>query len=283
MSQRSWPWDSGAGANVLESDWGLMARWWLMPGAILSYLGGLQVVGDSSGKQVKVQTGAAWAYGAFYSNDAEYILGPFPDNASGNPRIDRVVVRFDWTTNTAVITHLAGTPAASPSPPSLAASPGTVWDLELAQVAIATGYTTIASGDVTDRRYDATPRSPLIGYATGSTADPTTTSTTNVALPDMTVNVVSGGGVLLVWFYTMWSIDAAGVQSRFYLSLDGVETLLGTPHCPNTSYQTPMTGLLLYTGVPAGAHQIQVRWSTVSNTLKAHGDQRRLLVMEGRV
>lgn len=135
-----------------------MTRWFMSPGVYLDYLNGLQCYGDSTGKQVKIKTGAGWAYGAFFLNDAEYVLGPIADNTSGNPRIDRVVVRFDWTLNTAAITLLVGTPAASPVPPSVANSPGVVWDLQLAQVAVAAGFVTITAGNVTDERANAVPR-----------------------------------------------------------------------------------------------------------------------------
>lgn len=169
MAERSFPFDAGPGGTVLENEWGQMAQWWLSPGVLIGYLNSLSVFADSSGKQVKIRSGTAWAYGTYYTNDAEFTLGPFPDNTSGNPRIDRVVVRFDWGANTAALTLLGGTPAASPVPPALETTPGVKWDLTLAQVAIANGYTTIAAGNVTDERYNAAPRIHdfIQGHSTG--------------------------------------------------------------------------------------------------------------------
>lgn len=160
MVRKALPYDAGTGSNVQESDWVLMTQWFMQPGVYLDALGGMQVYADSSGKQVKIHTGEAWAYGTFFYNtdSPDFILGPFPDNPSGNPRIDRVVLRFDWTTNSADFVLLVGTPAGSPTPPATATAPGVVWDLKLAQVNIASGYTTIAAGNVVDERVNAAPR-----------------------------------------------------------------------------------------------------------------------------
>lgn len=72
-------------------------------------------------------------------------------NASGNPRIDTVVIRVDYALQTARLTVLQGTPAASPSPPSLTQSAGIMWDLPLADIAVANGFTTLAQSTITPR------------------------------------------------------------------------------------------------------------------------------------
>ena len=93
----------------------------------------------------------------------------------------------------------------------------------------------------------------------------------------------SAGSTLLVFFRTQWSINAAGVQCRFYYAVDGgADVQLGLPHCPNISYQTCFSALFALTGLGAGSHTIKIRWSTVSNTLTAHGTDRNLLVVEVR-
>lgn len=158
MAQHYYPLEAGPGSIVSEDDWWQMAQWWMQPGVYLDYLNGLLVHATSSGREVKIKTGAATAYGLFFRNDAEYTLTGFAVNSSGNPRIDSVVVRFDWTSNTVTFFSVVGTPAGSPVPPTLALTPGGVWDLELARVAIANGYVTIADGDLTDRRVNAAPR-----------------------------------------------------------------------------------------------------------------------------
>lgn len=158
MAQFYFPFEAGAGSSVSENDWFLMAQWWMQAGVYLEYLNGMEVFADSTGRQVKIRTGLATAYGVTLYNNAEYTLTGFTLNGSGNPRIDVVVARFDWGANTVSFHIEPGSPAASPTPPVLALTPGGVWDLELAYIAIASGYVTIAPGDVTDRRVNAQPR-----------------------------------------------------------------------------------------------------------------------------
>lgn len=154
MAEFGFPMESGAGAQVSEDQWGLMSRWWMNPGVYLEYLGGLQVYADSTGRQVKVRTGGAWAYGAMYLNTAELIL-PIAVNA-GATRIDAVVVRFEWASDRVFLFVVAGSPGAGP--PILAQTPGVVWDLELARITVATGFITLGGGTVEDRRVNAAPR-----------------------------------------------------------------------------------------------------------------------------
>ncbi len=122
-----------------------------------------------------------------------------------------------------------------------------------------------------------------VGYAAGATAGPTTTSTSNADMPDMSVTLTTAGGDLLVFFYAMWSINAANVQARFYFQLDGgAEQLIGLPHEVSADYQLPIFGVTRYTGLSAASHTVKVRWSTVSNTLTARDTSRALLVVEVR-
>src|SRR4051794_16909018 len=95
----------------------------------------------------------------------------------------------------------------------------------------ATGFRALALGDL--------PAITQVGYAAGATSGPTTTSTSNVDMPDLSVTLTTAGGDLLVFFYAMVSVNATGIQSRYYFSLDGVETLIGLPHSPGTDYQFP--------------------------------------------
>jgi hypothetical protein len=91
---------------------------------------------------------------------AEVTIGA---NASGNPRIDRVVVRFvpkgQTTEGDFSFAVLEGTAAASPTAPSLTQS-SSAWEISLAQVAVANGAATISQGNVTDERPFCTPRYP---------------------------------------------------------------------------------------------------------------------------
>jgi hypothetical protein len=126
-----------------------MAALWLPTGVIKGYLNELQPYGDSSGRQVKVKTGKAWIAGVYYENDAEIILA-VTANSSGSTRLDRIVVRVNWTTNTCALLVVAGTPGAgtAPAPTNTA----TTWDLNLGYVTVVNGAATIAAADVKDER-----------------------------------------------------------------------------------------------------------------------------------
>lgn len=73
------------------------------------------------------------------------------DNASGNPRIDRIVARADYTNRLIEFDVLQGTPAASPTAPVLTQT-STTYEIALAQVAVANGFTTITDANITDER-----------------------------------------------------------------------------------------------------------------------------------
>lgn len=150
MTQSYFPFDNGSGANVTETQWSLMAQNWLSTGVIKGILNELQVYADSTGMQCKVKSGQAWMKGHFYQSDAEEVLAIATASAT-NPRIDRVIVRVDWTANTIQLAVLQGTPAASPTPPALTQN-SSRWEISLAQVYIVKSATTIASGNITDER-----------------------------------------------------------------------------------------------------------------------------------
>jgi len=108
------------------------------------YLNELAVSGSSS--PVAVASGVAVVYGLLYTNSASVNVAiPTP---SVNPRVDRVVLRADWTAQTVRVTRIAGSEATVPSAPSLTQTPNTTWDIPLAQVHITTGGTIT----VTDER-----------------------------------------------------------------------------------------------------------------------------------
>jgi hypothetical protein len=162
MAETYHPFDAGAGANIVEAQWRAMARHWVHGGSgvLATELNKLSTIGDSTGMQVKVDTGRAWVAGHFYENDAQRTLA-IEANSSGNPRIDRVVVRADFTANTITATIIKGTPAGSPTAPAITQSTS-VWDIPLAQVAVANGAVTIAAGNVTDERMLVSPTLPAM-------------------------------------------------------------------------------------------------------------------------
>lgn len=169
MTSVAFPFDAGAGANSQEAQWMQMARYWRLTGVIpntgLSSTAGslndpqvlaseLSVFADSSGMQVKLHYGRAWIQGVYYDLPSadEGLPLAIAGNSSGNPRIDRVVLRLDWTANTVTPTVITGATAASPTAPALVQTFASSWDLPLAQVRVASGLATVASNLVDDER-----------------------------------------------------------------------------------------------------------------------------------
>lgn len=149
MSESSWPFDSG---SVTETTWSRMARVWGGTG-IVGYAAGTsaQVYGDSSGMQVKIRAGQAQVRGHHWYSDAE-VTKSIGANSSGNPRIDRIVLRLDPSANTLALAVLAGTPGSSPAAPALTQTDSGTYELSLAQVYVANGASTISAGNVADER-----------------------------------------------------------------------------------------------------------------------------------
>ncbi|MFE1842030.1 tail fiber domain-containing protein [Streptomyces sp. NPDC059515] len=110
--------------------------------------GGFQVIGDSSGMQVKVNPGFALIRGhAVQSTDTEIV--PI-DAASTSVRIDRVVLRLDPSANSITLAVVKGTPGGGA--PALTQSDTGVYDFPLAAVTVGIGVATIAATAVTSER-----------------------------------------------------------------------------------------------------------------------------------
>jgi hypothetical protein len=107
---------------------------------------------DTPAKTVKVNIGFVVIQGGMYQVDAAETL-TIDDNSAGNPRIDRIVSRIDYTNRKIEMAVLKGTATASPSVPSLTRD-ASKYELALAQVAVANGFTTIVNANITDERGD---------------------------------------------------------------------------------------------------------------------------------
>ena len=106
-----------------------------------------------TGLSVEIQPGAALIEGAIYKVEpggGNVSLG-IAGNSSGNPRIDRVIIRFNITGNTIAAAILQGTPAGSPTAPALTRTTST-YEISLAQVAVANGAVSIITANITDER-----------------------------------------------------------------------------------------------------------------------------------
>ena len=145
MAQTSFPWpgDSGAGgtgdcgpytANIW-SDWyeALFTSNSVDESVIPNVLNELAVSGSAT--PLSVASGWALVNGKWYKNTAATTLAIATPVAS--TRIDRVILRVDYATQTVRLVLLAG--AEGGAAPTLTQTDGTTWEVSLAQASITTG------------------------------------------------------------------------------------------------------------------------------------------------
>lgn len=108
---------------------------------------------------VEVKIGGALVNGRLYENTASVnlVIGA---NASGNVRIDTVVLRVDYVAQTVRLVTLQGTPAASPARPALTQNT-TTYEIPLADIAVANGFATLAQSTISQRQRS------IIGHSSG--------------------------------------------------------------------------------------------------------------------
>lgn len=112
--------------------------------------------------QVKVGAGYAMIKAKYFKADADNVL-TLDAADPANARIDRVVLTLNYAARNITLNVKKGTPAQSPTAPTLSRTEGVIWEISLADIAVAAGTTAITAADITDTRPDST----LCGYITG--------------------------------------------------------------------------------------------------------------------
>lgn len=168
MTQTSAPWEGLLVGDAINAPYSALewAAFWnklhgvgssypnygIVPGTGDGTYDSLQVF-TSSGAVIEVKPGSALVNGQLYTSSAAEQL-TVAANASGNARIDTAVLRADYTAQTIRLVLKQGTPAASPARPSLTQS-ASLWEIPLADVAVANGFSSIVASNITDRRRSA--------------------------------------------------------------------------------------------------------------------------------
>jgi hypothetical protein len=88
--------------------------------------------------QATISTGGAMVDGRQYRNDTAVNVAIPSAVGGGNTRIDRIVLRANWTAQTVRIHRIAGTDAASPTAPAITQTSGTTYDVTLYQALVNT-------------------------------------------------------------------------------------------------------------------------------------------------
>ena len=111
----------------------------------------LQVV-ESSGMNIICKTGEGLFADKWFENPSSIVI-TVPNNTSTVPRIDSVLVQVDTRTSGRVgnIVYRTGTPASSPTPPTINQTEGVV-EYRLANIRVNPGVTSIQGRYITDRR-----------------------------------------------------------------------------------------------------------------------------------
>lgn len=156
MTERSRFWDGAATGDASEAPYDASTEF----AQVLMALSGANEFTDKGGvwgaslnglalsnpsaNTLRVATGQAQVYGTWYENDANVDTNiPTP---SGSTRVDRIVLRKSWASQTVRVTRIAGTEGSGA--PAITQSLGVTWDLPLGQVSI----TTAGVMSVTDQR-----------------------------------------------------------------------------------------------------------------------------------
>lgn len=165
MAQISRPWQGtspGDAGPYSAADWNQLYEYVLGVGAARPNVGVILGSGTQPTDALKVQAksapttaidvlaGSALVQGIGYINTAT-VSFTIAANASGNPRIDTVVLRADYALQTVRLAVLQGTPAASPSVPTLTQSANVLWEIPLADIAVANAFVTITNANITPR------------------------------------------------------------------------------------------------------------------------------------
>jgi len=108
--------------------------------------GGFTATAGGGTRQVLVSAGTAFVAGVYVNSDASTTLAGLAANAGSSARTDYVVLRLDWSTNTASIAVVQGTSGAAPA---LTQTAGTLWEMPLARVSVAPSATTLTNANIT--------------------------------------------------------------------------------------------------------------------------------------
>lgn len=123
-----------------------------MRGDRVLHLNNLLEVTPSANMVLQVDTGAAIVAGVYCLNsgaDTVTIATAHPEL----PRIDRVIIRIDWSAVTPVTLDVKnGAPSAFPEPPDLVTVFGDVYEFSLARVYVSEGLAAITASHIIDER-----------------------------------------------------------------------------------------------------------------------------------
>jgi hypothetical protein len=157
MSESSWLWTTGGstgdGSNTYtRTDWSNIAKVFAAchddEGIAPSWLNSCSPTVPAA-NTIRIDTGGALVDGKPYYSSATSDLNIPNAVGGGNTRIDRIVLRANWTAQTVRLTRIAGTDAASPAAPAITQTPGTTYDIQVCQALVDTAGAVTATDERT--------------------------------------------------------------------------------------------------------------------------------------
>lgn len=153
MAEDSWPSPDHSSGAVNDHEYEQLTARDTISGLIGDPTTALPLVyADSTGRQVKIRADRyAKVRGRTWWSGSTELTQALAANSSGQPRIDRIVLRYSRTTQNVRIAVLAGTPAATPAAPALTnvVSSSGVWEFPCARVSVPNGASTTTASQVT--------------------------------------------------------------------------------------------------------------------------------------
>lgn len=251
MAQTSWPFENIDTTETQFSQWARNINEGIRQGSGSE----LAVTAPGGAMTVQVASGQAMIRGHYYSSTASETLTIAAADVT-NPRIDSVVLELDPSANTVLLKVLTGTPAGSPVAPSLTQTDSGVYQIRLANVAVAAGALAISSGNLTDLR---TYMFAGIGKWTTATrpANPVANQTTGY---NTTINAHE------FWDGTSWVGFADPITTEGDLIVggaSGVPTRL--PIGDDDQLLTVVDGIPVWADAPSGSSNFAINKNSSSN------------------
>jgi microcystin-dependent protein len=143
------------GGTYTQTDFAEMLASFLQDGYIPGYENELEVTAlTPNALGVNLDTGRAHIQGYWYELPSNMPMMLESADLT-NPRIDRIILRLETGAPRQVSAKiLKGEASASPTAPTLTRN-SSIWEISLAQIAVAAGATLITSGNITDERDDS--------------------------------------------------------------------------------------------------------------------------------
>lgn len=115
----------------------------------------------------------------------------------------------------------------------------------------------------------------------GSAGQLTTTSASSVDISDLSINITTTGGPVLIILTVTCSHSSSGALATLAVNVDGgADVGLAQISAPGANYYMEPHSIIVYGGLSAGAHTLKGRWSTSGGTLTAQGNFRKLIAVE---